>query len=510
MRVTFKKLNMEHFKNHEAFAVEFGAKTAISGRNGAGKSSTGESVTWLLFGVDMMGGSKFDPTPLTATKEDITKVELLLEVEREGQDPFELLLGKQLVKGKAKYFVNEVPEKAGRFDEVVSELFDKNLFLSMFNPVYFPSQKWQEQREQLLKYVEEPFKAEILEQISKAAKEALEEKLKKHSLEDLVKIYGPKHKDNKTKLERAGERVVTLKEQLNIASQVIEDMDEEQVKQRIAEHEQQLAEIRSINSKAQDEGNRKAEMEFNLKAMKQKIQGIAAKAQEKQAEPLQDHCRTCEQPLKAEALEAVKKNQAEQVAAMMAEGKALADEYRKLFAEWQELPDPSSKVDSGTIQEQLYNLKSRLEAKERVAALEAQVEQAEKDKQQIRADYLEAQAVIDAAKEYETAKAELMVKKVSGLFDRLTVKLFEEFQNGNSKPTFEIEYQGKPYAKLSTAERIKAGLEIVEALAGQAQINLPVFVDNAESIITFKQPSGQLITATVKNSHLVVKKEEQQ
>jgi hypothetical protein len=509
MRVTFEKLNMQHFKNQEQFAVEFGPITRISGRNGSGKSGTGEAVTWLLFSVDMMG-SKFDPTPLTAGPEDITKVELLLNIEQEGQDPIDLLLGKEIKKGKVSYLVNEIPEKAGRFDEVVSELFDKDLFLSIFNPVYFPSQHWKAQREQLLKYIEEPFKQEILAAMSKQHAGSLEDPLKKFSVEDLVKKYSPIYKDAKVKVERAGERVVTLKEQHEQANKQFEGIDLFAVNEELNDLEEKLVAIRENNNKGQEERNKKAELAFTLKGMKGKINGIATEAKQMQAEPLQDHCHTCKQPLNADAVEAVKESRQAAIAKLLTSGKELADQYRALYKEWEALPDPGQLYDSGKIQERIYTLKNILDSQDRADQLAAQVEQAEQARQQIRKEYLEAQEILESCKEYETVKAEQMVKKVGSLFDRLTVKLFKEHKNGNKEPDFEIEYQGKPYAKLSTAERIKAGLELVEALSGQAKKSLPVFVDNAESIITFKKPSGQLITATVKNSHLVVKQEGEQ
>lgn len=507
MRVEFKKLTMEHFKSQEAFVVEFGPKTLISGRNGSGKSSTGESITWLLFGVDMMG-SKFDPTPLTAKLEDITKVELLLEVENEGQEPFELLLAKQTKKGKAAYFVNEIPEKAGRFDEIVKELFDKDLFLSIFNPVYFPSQHWKEQRAQLLKYIEEPYKVEVFVTMSKQSQKAIEEPLKKLTIEQLVKKYSPIYKENKVKIERAGERVITLKEQLEAITGM--NIDLTAVKEELDELQDKFAEMKATSNSRQEQADKKAELAYMLRDLKTKINNIAAEAKAKDQEPLQQHCQTCQQPLTEEAAEAVLDSRRQEIWSLTSQGKEMADKYRKIFKDWESLPDPQPGINLTNIQERIYELKRILEDNERVAELAVLVEAAEKHREQIRKEFLEAQEILEACKEYETKKAELMVTKVGSLFERLTVRLFTEHKNGNQEPSFEIEYNGKPYAKLSTAERIKAGLEMVEALIGQANKILPVFVDNAESIITFKKPRGQLITATVKNSHLVVKQEGQE
>src|SRR4051794_8136706 len=117
-KTLFKSLKVQNFKNHENLEIEFSpGETAISGGNGEGKSGIAESVTWLLFGTETMGG-KFDPTPING--EGHPKVEMLLNV-----DGADLLLGKELIK-TAKYFINEIPEKATKFDEVVAGCFDKN------------------------------------------------------------------------------------------------------------------------------------------------------------------------------------------------------------------------------------------------------------------------------------------------------------------------------------------------------------------------------------------------
>ena len=56
---------------------------------------------------------------------------------------------------------------------------------------------------------------------------------------------------------------------------------------------------------------------------------------------------------------------------------------------------------------------------------------------------------------------------------------------------------GKPYRTLSLSESIRAGLELREVLSKQSDLIMPVFVDNAESITRFKEPSGQLIISRV-------------
>ena len=68
-----------------------------------------------------------------------------------------------------------------------------------------------------------------------------------------------------------------------------------------------------------------------------------------------------------------------------------------------------------------------------------------------------SKGIVDAIKEFKTKRSELMVSKVDDLFTSISVKLYETLKNGEERATFEIEMDGKPYSKLSTAEKIKAG-----------------------------------------------------
>src|SRR5699024_425634 len=193
---------------HQDLTVNFGERTVITGDNAKGKSSIGEAITFLLYGTDALG-SKLDPTPDTY-EADSTLVTLLLEVD--GKDT---LLGREIAKGRNKYYINEVPSKATEFNQIVEQLFDKDLFLSLFNPNYFFTMHWKKQREMLLQHVTSPANKEVFKELPSAQSDELSKLFKKHSLEDLDKI----HRENKRKQEKAyiaaQSRTKTLKERLD-------------------------------------------------------------------------------------------------------------------------------------------------------------------------------------------------------------------------------------------------------------------------------------------------------
>lgn len=142
--------------------------------------------------------------------------------------------------------------------------------------------------------------------------------------------------------------------------------------------------------------------------------------------------------------------------------------------------------------------------------LEKQIEQAKKDEAETLESRNESIFILDAIKAFRAKEAELQAEKVQALFTTLSIRLFEQQKNGEIKPTFEIEYDGRPHSKLSLSEGIRAGLELRDVLSQQSGVIAPCFIDNAESITTYKQPNGQLIVSkVVAGQELKIEKEDE-
>jgi len=105
---------------------------------------------------------------------------------------------------------------------------------------------------------------------------------------------------------------------------------------------------------------------------------------------------------------------------------------------------------------------------------------------------------IDACKHYNSKLMELQKDQVSKHLDKVDINLSKVVKTtGESKDCFEITYDGKEYKLLSTSEKIRAGLEIINLLKYYANVDFPVFIDNAESITHYRKPEGQIIEAKV-------------
>jgi DNA repair exonuclease SbcCD ATPase subunit len=488
LELKFISLNLKNYKSHRELEVKFGDQTRISGDNAKGKSSVPESVSYLFYGTDALG-NKLDPTPLTYAADE-TLVQLLLSV-----DGKQVLLGRGLKKGKASYYINEVPSKAKEFDEIRDQLFDKDLFMSLYNPSYFPSLHWEIQRELLLRYVTLPANKEVLKALPEAQAEALN--LKKHNLDDLEKI----HKDNKKKQDKAyiaaQSRTKTLKEQLeHYAPTAALDSLKVELNQLVKERN----EIEKITDSAGETNGRINRLQTQINAMLQEREGMKLQYQQLKNESIQDSCRVCKQPLKDESLTAAEEDKQKRIQQFKTQYDQSVIRRKELEAELAQLEyiDVSEQIEKArTLQDKIFPLERGIASHKEYESRQEQVNQAEKDEKETLASLNESIFILDSIKAFRSKEAELQGKNVQALFETLSVRLFDIQKNGEIKPTFEIEMDGKGYRKLSLSESICAGLELRDVLSKQSEMIVPCFVDNAESITRFKQPNGQLIISRV-------------
>lgn len=489
MIIKFKQLTLKSFKSHRDLTVEFGDTTQITADNAKGKSSILEAITWLLYGVDALG-SKLDPTPITY-EADETKVSLLLNV-----DDKDLMLARSLEKGKIAYYINEAPKKATEFNELVKRLFDKDLFLSLFNPSYFFTMHPNEQRALLLRYVPVPANKEVLKQLPAEQGKQLGELVKKHSLDELVDI----HKKNKTKLDKvyiaAQSRTKTLQGQLNKLPQVAPI---ESLKVELAQIDKQVTEIETEMDAAFEKNKEYNSLQSKIRSLQDQIDISKERWPKLKDEVIEDTCKTCKQPLDKESVEAVQADKDSRIGQYKAN-------HGKLIKERDDLKEQLSKVDFIDVAELREKIKIDIEGQPlreaiRIHAqyeqLQEEVDQSHTDEKATLQSLNESIFIIDSVKDFKAKEAGLQAEKVQALFETLSVRLFEEQKNGEMKNTFEIEMDGKPYSKLSLSEGIRAGLELRDVLSQQSEVIMPVFIDNAESITSFKEPVGQLITSRV-------------
>lgn len=128
-----------------------------------------------------------------------------------------------------------------------------------------------------------------------------------------------------------------------------------------------------------------------------------------------------------------------------------------------------------------------------------ELEQQEKD---LAKSYEKQQEIIYLCEEYTRTYVDLVSDKINAAFYNVKIKLFEQQINGGISETCEVTLDGVPYSDLNSAGKINAGLDVINAISEKLDIEVPIFIDNAESINELIKTEAQLV-------RLVVSKDEE-
>lgn len=493
--IKFIELVLRNFKSHKELLLSFTEITRILGKNGAGKSSIGEALTWITHGVDTLGSTltgTLSPEP-TNYAYDRVEGHLILSI-----DDVPIRLSRMIEKGKMIYYINDNPKTATEYKETVDSLFNKNMFLTLLNPLYFFSQKQDEQRAQLLQYVPQPTNKEVFADLTKLHSDKLAPLLKKDKIADIEK----KNKDNKTRKDKEilvlSGSVKTIRDDYKQAPEA-DAGAVDKLNAELATIDTKLVEAAKSSEAAQASRQRSDRLSAEMDRVKVDINGLAKQFYDLKGAPIADFCDTCRQPLDETSKEATSALRGENMDKIKVEHKRLKEHFLELEAESLTVDiiehDPNEILH---LQDKRYSIIDQIKAANGRAALAAKLAAAEQQEQEARDSHNESVLIIEAVKAFKAAEGDLMAKKIADLFPTLTLELYTENKgDGERKPYFEVYQDGKPFRKLSAAEKVKAGLELVKVLSNQSGIIAPTFIDNAESILKYEVPAGQLIECHV-------------
>jgi DNA repair exonuclease SbcCD ATPase subunit len=134
-------------------------------------------------------------------------------------------------------------------------------------------------------------------------------------------------------------------------------------------------------------------------------------------------------------------------------------------------------------------------ANKRIDEEKARLQEKEKELAQIIADCDRIDFEISS---YKKAKISIVEDRVSSLFEIVHWKMYEpNLTNDGEKEICQAIIDGVPYEQTNTATRINAGIDIVNGISKAFETNVPLFIDNAESVSVVRSTPSQLITLTV-------------
>lgn len=286
MNILIKTLTMVNFKGVKNFSVDFKFITNIYGANASGKTTIFDAFTWLLFGKDSSDRKDFNVKPLDSkgVTKNRTENEVSAILEVDGQDisirhiqkeKWTKKRGEEVAEftgNEHLYFWNEVPVNAGEFQAKVNDLLPENVFKLITNPLYFNSQKWQDQRAVLSELA-----GEITDNFLVGKYPELQQLLNSldgKSLKEFKAKVALEKKNLKDALESIPARIDEAERSKP------ELIDEEVINKRIAELQKEYDALEQAiidkNAANESENSRIQEVQQQIHALKLEIQNIEA------------------------------------------------------------------------------------------------------------------------------------------------------------------------------------------------------------------------------------------
>jgi DNA repair exonuclease SbcCD ATPase subunit len=147
--------------------------------------------------------------------------------------------------------------------------------------------------------------------------------------------------------------------------------------------------------------------------------------------------------------------------------------------------------------ERLDELNTKLSKQGLNAKLDEKIKKYMDEEKELGKEFENQQEKLYLCDEYIKTYTNLVSDKINDLFTKIEFKLFDTQINGGIVETAEATYNGVPYGSLNSAAQINAGLDVINSLSKHYEKQIPIFVDNAESVNELVDVDSQLIRLVV-------------
>lgn len=222
-KILIDKICLRYFKGVENKEIVLGDSiNVIKGRNGIGKSTIADAISWVLFGTNQSGATKFGIKTKDKDGKEIEDVAHSVEISLSVQDEQEGLtcyvLTRTLtetrkddgsVTNNYTYKVDGEVETVGDFKKVVDAICPEEVFRLCSSPYSFTQMNWSEQRKRL----NEMFGVPSVEDVTGGDKkyDVIKELLEKEDIDKVLKHLNYKRKEVQKSLDEVPVRLEALK-----------------------------------------------------------------------------------------------------------------------------------------------------------------------------------------------------------------------------------------------------------------------------------------------------------
>ena len=517
-------MKLENFKAIENLEIiADGKNVTVGGQNGTGKTSISDAYTWALTGKFSDGAvgevNFYDADGKLIRDKKIHSVELELDdktvIRRELVNSFDKHGNFKAT--TQNFYIDGVAVKQKEFDAEILKLTGG----AALNPFSFCTMNWKERRQILMKMCP----------VDNAAVIATDEIFQQLNLQNFSpEMVISMNKNEMKKFSSEVQSIPARIDELNHKKFVI-DGDEESLRNEKNILEKKLSEtaekVKSIQKIMAERDKPKTKLLEIQKKILQKENEISrndssVKDIEKKLDELREEyknvmrtkagtCPTCGQSLPNEKFNAKKNKMLDE---LNARGQNLRAEQEKIKKEnsvcneelenlkWQQeelqsqitASESAANMDelNAAISERDKTISELTQAENNLARFLQQKSDAEKNQNRIaelkkretelNQKIADCERQINLAEKFIRAKVKLIEDTVNSKFEFVKFKLFETLINGNIKEICEPMIDGVPYNDgLNRGAKFKAALDILKTLQKFFGVELPIFVDDAES-----------------------------
>lgn len=142
--------------------------------------------------------------------------------------------------------------------------------------------------------------------------------------------------------------------------------------------------------------------------------------------------------------------------------------------------------------------------KQNVTNLEARKAELQKELDVNNAKLTELQGIEYTLKQYQLKYYELIESRVNSLFKLCKFSFYRELNNGEIEQRCVCTVGGIIYHSVNTANKVNAGLEIINVLSSHYDMSCPIMIDNAESVVSYIPTVAQLSLFIVDETKKVI------
>lgn len=511
--LTIIGITIDKFKNIDHLEKDLEQEVTVYGANETGKTTFADAICWCLTGKNSLGESFPNIAPIDhhesspAVTLEVIVGDKKITISRIYQAKFNR--EKEFTgEHQTAIYVNSVKMNIKDFDAWAERNICKpELFRLLFDVRYFTEnipttakeKQWEAQRR-------------LLFGISgiKSDQDLAKRRKKFLPLADKFAIYESANMylaALKNDLRQVKARQIEVNQNINLADKNLQEQQKslgsktaEQIQKEIdnlnqanCQTEQSYREQIGAFNKAKSELDKQLSgLRVDACTLEAEIKPIIKMGQETKAklENLTDFCPTCGAELDKDKI-------AKQREKLQQELEKYSNEYRRKIKEKnkiniaiaetktsiESLVQPQTNVDIYDYQTKLQGLMAQREALRTVEKAEKKITELEAERSTLMDKMAYLQLNIDLCREFIDYKCEQATKTINSLFGDITFELFKQNKtNDEVKECCNIFWQGVPYENLSYSTKFVVGLQIAQSFQKHFGVQVPLLVDNAESI----------------------------